>query len=128
MIRLCEYRLVAGAIQRSGVAREIEQLLSPEGKGRPRGLAVEVFLAGAVLTASRSMPLTFTNIYATLTRELSRSLQNAIGVRVKDDPTTMSRPISIRQVRYVMEAIARRLDLAKDSTPEPSTAMEIAFA
>ena len=72
MIRLCEYRLVSAAIQRSGVAREIEQLLSPEGKGRPRGLAVVVFLAGAVLTAGRSLPLTFTNIHATLTRELSR--------------------------------------------------------
>ena len=123
MIRLCEYKLVSAAIQRSGVAREIEQLLSPEGKGRPRGLAVEVFLAGAVLTASRSLPLTFTNIYATLTRELSRSLQNAIGVRVKDDPVTMSRPISIRQVRYVMEAIERRLVYSAESAPELDDAL-----
>ncbi len=123
MIRLCEYRLVAGAIQRSGVAREIERLLSPEGKGRPRGLSVEVFLAGAVLTASRSLPLTFTNIYATLTRELSSSLQNAIGVRVKDDPATTSRPITIRQVRYVMEAIERRLGYTSASAPELDDAL-----
>ena len=123
MIRLCEYRLVAGAIQRSGVAREIEQLLSPEGKGRPRGLSVEVFLAGAVLTASRSLPLTFTNIHATLTRELSRSLQSAIGVRVKDDPTSTSRPISIRQVRYLMGAIERRLVYSAESAPELEDAL-----
>ena len=123
MIRLCEYKLVAAAIQRSGVAREIEQLLSPEGKGRPRGLSVEVFLAGAVLTASRSLPLTFTNIYATLTRELSRSLQVAIGVRVKDDPRTMSRPISIRQVRYLMSAIERRLVYTSASAPELDDAL-----
>ena len=123
MIRLCEHRLVAGAIQRSGVATEIEQLLSPEGKGRPRGFSVEVFLAGAVLTASRSLPLTFTNIHATLTRELSRSLQNAIGVRVKDGPTTTSRPISIRQVRYVMGAIERRLVYSVDVAPELDDAL-----
>ena len=123
MIRLCEYRLVAGTIQRSGVAREIERLLSPESKGRPRGLSVEAFLAGAVLTASRSLPLTFTNIHATLTRELSRSLQSAIGVRVKDNPTTTSRPISIRQVRYLMGAIERRLVYTSASAPELDDAL-----
>lgn len=120
MIRRCEYELVAGAIRRSGVAVEIERLLVPDGRGRPRALSVEAFLTAAVLTAQRSLPLNLTNIHATLTRELSLSLQVAIGVRVKSGRADVSQPISIRQVRYVLEAIERRLVYSEASAPELS--------
>lgn len=116
MIRRRDFDQVLAVVRRSGVAEDLEKILSPEGRGRPRGLSVEFFLTGAILTAVQEKPLTFINIYETLTGDLARSLQVAIGVRVKSG-SGRSQPISIRQVRYLFSAIENRLTAREEATP-----------
>ncbi len=117
MIRRCEVELVLEAIRRSGVADDVEKILVPHHTGRPRELSVEVFFAGAVLVASRGLTLTLDNIHKALTQWIAPSVQNALGTRIKAAAGQQSAPITIRQVRYLLSAIEKRLEFTVASVP-----------
>ncbi|MBW4079434.1 MAG: hypothetical protein HIU84_13190 [Acidobacteria bacterium] len=118
MIRRCEVELVASAIHRSGVADDVEKLLVLHHTGRPRELSVEVFFVGAVLVASRGLTLTLDNVHKALTRWIAPSVQNALGTRVKTESGVQSEPITIRQVRYLLSAIEKRLEFSVGYAPD----------
>lgn len=115
MIRRCEFDRALELIHRSGVHRDIEALLRPEGHGgRPRQLRVDVFLAGLVCTVVEKKTMALTLLHKLLTRDLARSYQTALGVRVD------GQPITLRQVRYLLEAIEKKLAFTEDRVPELS--------
>lgn len=107
MIRRCEFELVYQAIQRSGVAKDIDVLLSPIGVGRKRRLHADVFLTGAVMVASKSYTMTLDNIHKALTQWIPRSLQVELGIRTRQRGA--STPLSVRQVRYFFSALDEKL-------------------
>ncbi|WP_444663414.1 hypothetical protein ACT17Q_14940 [Cellulomonas sp. CW35] len=78
-------------------------MLRPGGVGRPRGLRIDVFLAALVLTAGNKKSMSLTKVHELLTKDLARSYQTELGIR-RDD-----RPLTIRQVRYVLAAIEAKL-------------------
>ena len=118
MIRRCEVELVLRAIRRSGVADDIEKILVPHHTGRPRELPVEVFIVGAVLVASRGLTLTLDNVHKALTQWIAPSVQNALGTRIKTKSGEQSEPITIRQVRYLLSAIEKRLEFSVAYAPD----------
>jgi hypothetical protein len=118
MIRRCEVELVVKAVRRSGVATDVEKILVPHHTGRPRELSVEVFFVGAILVASRGLTLTLDNIHKALTEWIPVSVQNALGTRVKTKSGEQSDPITIRQVRYLLSAIEKRLEFSKGYAPD----------
>ena len=120
MIRRCEVELVLRAIRRSGVADDIEKILVPHHTGRPRELSVEVFIVGAVLVASRGLTLTLDNVHKALTQWIAPSVQNALGTRIKTKSGEQSEPITIRQVRYLLSAVERRLEFSVAYAPDLS--------
>lgn len=109
MIGRTQLDRVLGVVRASGVGTEVEALLRPTGDGRPRQLTADVLFAGMILTVLDGRSLELTNVHRTLTREIARSAQAAIGTRRTPHGADQSRPISIRQVRYLVEAIDRRL-------------------
>jgi hypothetical protein len=111
--RNCEVKLVMKAIRSSGVVSDIENLLAPTKTGRPRELPVDAFLTAAVLTAFQGLTLTQKNIHKELTVGIALSMQNAMHARVKKSPHEKSRPVTIRPVRYIFEAIERRLEYSE---------------
>ena len=117
MIRRCEVELVLKAIRRSGVADDVEKILVPHHTGRPRDLSVAVFFVGAVLVASRGLTLTLDNIHKALTQWIAPSVQNALGTRIKAATGQQSAPITIRQVRYLLSAIEKRLEYSMGYAP-----------
>jgi hypothetical protein len=113
MIRRCEFKLVFDAVKRSGVGADCEAILVPTKTGRPRPLTAEVFFTGAVLCALEGLTLTLKNIHSLLTVDLAKSLQVLIGVRADYD----AEPITVRQVRYLFEAIDRRFTFSVEQDP-----------
>jgi len=110
MIRRCEFERASSLIHRSGVDRDIEALLRPDGHGgRPRQLRVDVFLAGLLCTVVEKKPMALTLLHELLTRDLARSYQTALGIRPGGEELT------IRQVRYLLEAIEREQAFTEDS-------------
>ncbi|MDA8297564.1 MAG: hypothetical protein M0004_13445 [Actinomycetota bacterium] len=115
MIRRCEFARALELVHRSGVHDELEALLRPEGKGgRPRQLGVDVFLAGLLCTVAEKKTLALSLLHELLTRDLARSYQVALGIRKG------TRAITIRQVRYLLEAIEAKLAFTEDRAPELS--------
>ncbi len=104
-------------MHRSGVHDELEALLRPDGKGgRSRQLGVDVFLAGLLCTVAEKKTLALSLLHELLTRDLARSYQVALGIRKG------TRAITIRQVRYLLEAIESKLAFTEDRAPELSAA------
>ncbi len=117
MIRRCAFARALGLVHRSGVHDELEALLRPSGKGgRPRQLRVDVFLAGLLCTVAEKKTLALTLLHELLTRALARSYQVALGIRKG------TRAITVRQVRYLLEAIEAKLAFTEDRAPELSAA------
>jgi hypothetical protein len=99
-------------IHRAGVDRDIEALLRPDGHGgRPRQLRVDVFLAGLPYTVveKKKKTMALTLLHELLTRDLVRYYQTALGIRPGGEELT------IRQVRYLLEAIEREQAFTEDS-------------
>ena len=113
MIRRCEFKLVYDAVKRSGVGADFEAILVPTKTGRPRALTAEVFVTGAVLCALDGLTLTLKNIHELLTTDLAKSLQVLIGVKADYE----AEPITVRQVRYLFEAIDRRFTFSVEQDP-----------
>ena len=117
MIRRCEFSRALALVHRSGVHTELEALLRPDGEGgRPRQLRVDVFLAGLLCTVVEKKTLALTLLHELLTRDLARSYQVALGIRKGDEV------LSIRQVRYLLEAIEKKLAFTEDRAPSLSEA------
>ena len=117
MIRRCAFARSLELVHRSGVHDELEALLRPDGKGgRPRQLGVDVFLAGLLCTVAEKKTLALSLVHELLTRDLARSYQVALGIRKG------TRAITIRQVRYLLEAIESKLAFTEDRAPELSAA------
>jgi len=115
MIRRCEFERAVTLIHRSGVDRDIEALLRPDGHGgRPRQLRVDVFLAGLLCTVVEKKTMALTLLHELLTRDLARSYQTALGIRPGGEELT------IRQVRYLLEAIEREQAFTEDCGPDLS--------
>lgn len=105
-------------VRRSGVADDVEKILVPHHTGRPRELSAEVFFIGAVLVASDGRTLTLDNVHKALTKWIAPSVQNALGTRVKSQSGEQSKPITIRQVRYLLSAIEKRLEFSVAYAPD----------
>ena len=118
MIRRCTLDHTFEAIRRTGIHRELEAMLNPTGTSRPRQLKVDVFLTGVLLTVSDKRSLTLVNVHATLTKNLALSARIALGTEYRPKPDARSRPLSIRQVRYLLEAIERRLAYTEGRRPD----------
>ncbi len=117
MVRRCALARALDLVHRSGVHDELEALLRPSGKGgRPRQLGVDVFLAGLLCTVADKKTLALSLLHELLTRDLARSYQVALGIRKG------TRDITIRQVRYLLEAIESKLAFTEDRAPELSAA------
>ncbi len=118
MIRRCTLDRTLDAVRRTGIHRELEAMLNPSGTGRPRQLKVDVFLAGVLLTVGDKRPLTLVNVHATLTENLALSARIALGTEYRPKPDARPRPLSIRQVRYLLEAIERKLAYTEGRRPD----------
>ena len=105
-------------VRRSGVADDVEKILVPHHTGRPREISAEVFFTGAVLVALDGRTLTLDNIHKALTKWIAPSVQNALGTRVKSQSGKQSKPITIRQVRYLLSAIEKRLEFSVAYAPD----------
>ena len=105
-------------VTRSGVHTDLNLRLRPEGVGgRPRQLPVELFLAGVILAASHKKNLALTNVHALLTHDISRSAQTQYGIRWTDK-NKQKRCLSLRQVRYLLEALEGKLTVNTIRAPE----------
>lgn len=103
MIRRCRFERVLAAVRASGVAAELEDLVNHTRTGRPRTLSVEVYLTAAILCAGTYQSTTQTAIHRLLTCGLARSLRIRHGLLVDGVP------VSIDQVRYLLNAITSHL-------------------
>jgi hypothetical protein len=85
MIPRTELDRAVELVRRSGVDKDLEARLRPDGAGgRPRQLPVDVFLAGVILAAGSRKNLALTNVHALLTVDLARSAQIQYGIRWTD--------------------------------------------
>ena len=103
MIYRCEFDRVHRAVRASGLAPELEELLNENHTGRPRLLSMELYLTGAILAAQRYQSTTQVTIHRVLTRDLARSLRVQHGLIVDGSP------VSLDQVRYLLDALCKKL-------------------
>ena len=113
MINARTFDMYLDLVHRSGVHEDIGARLRPDGKGgRPRALRVDVLLAAMMATVGDQRTLWLTQVHQTLTRELSRTLQGRLGLR------TNGASLTIRQVRYLVSAIASAYDDGTATCPD----------
>jgi hypothetical protein len=118
MIPRTELDRAVELVRRSGVDKDLEARLRPDGAGgRPRQLPVDVFLAGVILAAGSRKNLALTNVHALLTVDLARSAQIQYGIRWTDK-TGKQRCLTLRQVRYLLEALEGKLAATPGRAPD----------
>ena len=93
-------------VDRSGVARDLESLLRPTGRGRPRQLTVRALLVGIKLSIDTAKTGCLTDVYAVLTQQLHHREQAELEIL---DRRT-GEPVSLHQVRRLFATLSRRLD------------------
>lgn len=87
MIPAVEIRRAEAIVDRSGLVEELEALLRPiapeSGRhiGRPRDISVRTFLVGVILAAGHGKNQHLRQVHRTLTRDISRTQQDRLGVR-----------------------------------------------
>ena len=96
---------------------EVDELLYPKGKGRPRQLATDVFLAAVIQTALQGWKLTLVNVHGTLTNAIPASMARALGTLYKPSPGEPERWISVRMVRYLLSRIELVLAFTEGRAP-----------
>ncbi len=118
MIPRTELDRAVALVRRSGVHKDLEARLRPDGAGgRPRQLPVDVFLAGVILAAGSRKNLALTNVHALLTGDIARSAQIQYGIRWTDKAGA-SRCLTLRQVRYLLEALEGKLAATPGRAPD----------
>lgn len=127
-INIAKFERFLRVIDDSGVVPDIEARLRPAGQGgRPRGLRLEVLLAGLMATASERGTMMVTEVYDLLTVELDYQYQKTLGLRTDacdacgpcsrrnrtrcddcdDCATRTSWVIPIHRIRYLFDAIEK---------------------
>lgn len=114
MISRAEFERALALVTGSGVHLTLDERLRPTGKGgRPRALRLDVLLADMVLTTTHHKGLLLTSVHKLLTTELAHSYQRQLGV-IRADGTK----VTIRQVRYVLDAIEAKYEYTTKSVPD----------
>ncbi len=89
MIPAVEIRRAEAIVDRSELVDELEALLRPlnsaSGRhiGRPRDISVRTFLTGVLLAAGHGKNLHLRRVHHVLTRDISRTQQDRLGVRYR---------------------------------------------
>jgi hypothetical protein len=103
VISQAEFERALALVRRSGAQDTLQARLHPQGQGgRPRALRLDVLLTAMILTTTHHQDLLLTHVHRLLTNDLARSCQKEHGIIRAD-----GKKLTIRQVRYVMEAIER---------------------
>ncbi len=106
MIRPRDIRRTIDWVDASGVAPQIEAVLRPTGRGRPRQLSVRALLVGLKLAVDTAKTACLTDVFLVLTEALPRSVQEELGIRDRRTGTVVTLP----QVRRLLDAIKARYD------------------
>lgn len=123
MIPAVEIRRAEAIVDRSGLVDELEGLLRPRDPvtgrhiGRPRDIPVRTFLVGVLLTAGHGKNMHLRRVHRTLTRDISRTQQERLGVRFQrpGDPLGASRRIlSYHHFSRITCALAKKVGTAGD--------------
>lgn len=88
-------------VRRSEVHQTIEAALRAGTGGAPRQLAVDVFLTGALLTATHKRSGVLTRVRETLVKDLADQTKAAYNIRNK-----AGREVTMRQLYYLVDRIA----------------------
>ena len=114
-----EFERVMAQLEASGACGYIESLLRPDGAGgRPRQLSVAVFLTAVVCAVDEKQgALSLVRVHHQLTQGLARSYRVQLGITTLDAGGT-DRSISLRQVRYMLEAIETKLAFSEGRVPD----------
>lgn len=118
MIRRSEFARTLAFVEDSGAATDAEALLRPAGHGgRPRQIAFSVFFAAVILAAQESKNLSLVRVHKLLTSDLARSYQIALNIIATSTDGTQ-RTLTLRQVRYMLEALERKLAHTQGRAPD----------
>lgn len=115
MLRARDIREAIAWIDRSRVAPDLETLLRPTQRGRPRQLTVRALLVGLKLAVDTAKTGCLTDVHVLLTEALPRSVQIELGTYQPATGTSVTLP----QVRRLLTAIQAKLD------PSPHTAGDL---
>ena len=113
MLRARDIREAIAWIDRSRVAPDLEALLRPTGRGRPRQLSVRALLVGLKLAVDTAKTGCLTDVHVLLTEVLPRSVQIELGTYC---PRTGS-SVTLPQVRRLLTALQAKLDPSPHTTP-----------
>jgi hypothetical protein len=114
VISRAEFERALALVRRSGAQDTLEERLRPQGQGgRPRALDLDVLLAAMVLTHTHHQRLTLTRVHKLLTNDLAHSYQRQLGIIRAD-----GQKLTIRQVRYVLDAIEGKYAYTPKSRPD----------
>ena len=120
MLRHRDVRETIAWVDRSGVAPEIEALLRPTRRGRPRQLSVRALLVGIKLAVDTAKTACLTEVHEILTEQLSPSSQWELGVT--DTRTGMV--VTLPQVRRLLGAIQAKLDPSTHGNELPTSILD----
>ena len=119
MIRRCTFERAVRIVEDCGAAGAVEDLMRPAGKGgRPRQITFAVFLAAVICSVGEEPNLSLVRVHKTLTTQLAYSFQ--VALNVVDRRT--GRTLTLRQVRYMLEALERKLAHGQRRAPDLSDA------
>ena len=114
MISRAEFERALALVRRSGVQNTLQERLHPQGQGgRSRALRLDVLLTAMILTTTHYQDLLLTRVHQLLTNDLARSYQKELGI-IRED----GEKLTIRQVRYVVEAIERKYAYTAKRRPD----------
>ena len=117
MISVLKFNRVLKAVDRSGVHTELEALLHPTGHGgRPRQLRADVFVAALIVCAAHYKDVALTNVHRVLTVDLDKTYREQLGVQFTAADGT-PQTISVRQVRYLLDALENMLTTNPSQVP-----------
>ncbi|MCB1256753.1 MAG: hypothetical protein KDB26_06595 [Microthrixaceae bacterium] len=139
MIPAVEIRRAEAIIDRSGLVDELEELLRPGGNGRPRDISVRTSLVGVLLTAGHGKNLHLRQVHRVLTRDISRTQQDRLGVRFERRGEhlgarkrvltyhhfsrivcALAAKVDRSGEEYLQSIVDRLIDASIDSGPDPS--------
>ncbi len=118
MIPAVEIRRAEAVVDRSGLVDELEDLLRPRDPdtgrsiGRPRDISVRTFLTGILLAAGHGRNLHLREVHRTLTRNISRTQQDRLGVRHqrRTDPAgAFRRVLTYHHFSRIVCALAKKV-------------------
>ncbi|WP_156366840.1 hypothetical protein [Aeromicrobium sp. Leaf272] len=101
MISRREFEMYLELVRRSEIHQTIEAALRAGTGGAPRQLAVDVFLTGALLTATHKRTGVLTRVRETLVKDLADQTKAAYNIRDK-----AGRDVTMRQLYYLVDRIA----------------------